>query len=181
MPFTYRQLEIPDLKIIEPKIFHDKRGYFFESYKDSDFKSFGISANFVQDNHSYSKKGVIRGLHYQLEPKSQGKLVRVLKGKVFDVAVDIRRNSKTFKKWIGIELDEEIHNMFWIPSGFAHGFLALTDEVHLVYKCTAEYSAELDRGIRYDDKEINIAWNCENPIVSEKDMKLPFLDSAEVF
>ncbi|MCU0846295.1 MAG: dTDP-4-dehydrorhamnose 3,5-epimerase [Spirochaetes bacterium] len=181
MPFTSKNLEIKDVILIEPRVFPDGRGFFLESYKSSDFKKIGIPEPFVQDNHSLSVKGVLRGLHYQLPPKAQGKLVRVIKGAVIDVAVDIRKNSPTFKKWVAEELSEENHRMLYIPPGFAHGFAALTDDVHLLYKCTEEYSPECDRGIRWDDPEISVDWKIGKPIVSEKDEVLPLLKNAEVF
>lgn len=152
-----------------------------ESYKKSEFVSNGINVEFRQDNHSFSTKGVLRGLHYQKTPSAQAKLVRVIKGSVWDVAVDIRKNSPTFKKWIAIELSEENKKMFYIPEGFAHGFLALTDEVHLMYKCSNEYSTQSDAGILWNDPELAIKWPIDNPILSDKDLVLPLLRDAEVF
>jgi dTDP-4-dehydrorhamnose 3,5-epimerase len=153
-----------------------------ETYKKSDFKKAGIDTDFVQDNHSKSVKGVLRGLHYQLEPKAQGKLVRCIRGKIFDVAVDIRKGSPTFGKWIGLELSEENKLMLWIPEGFAHGFLTLSEEAEIVYKVSgAEYSPEHDRGIRWNDPDIGIKWPLEGePILSEKDRIAPLLKDAEV-
>jgi dTDP-4-dehydrorhamnose 3,5-epimerase len=181
MPFVFTPLEISDVILVVPGIFNDERGFFMESYKESDFINNGLNHKFVQDNHSLSKKGVLRGLHYQKNPRAQGKLVRVINGSVLDVAVDIRRNSPTFRKWIAIELSEENNKMLYIPAGFAHGFLSLTDDVHLLYKCTNEYDHELDSGIRWDDPELGINWKIENPIVSEKDRVLPFLKDAVLF
>lgn len=181
MPFTFKKLSLPDVILIEPRVFPDERGFFLESYKSSEFKNAGLDVSFVQDNHSLSQKGVIRGLHYQMPPKAQGKLVRVIKGSVYDVAVDIRRQSPTFLKWVCEELSESNHRMLYIPPGFAHGFAALTDDVHLVYKCTEEYAPQFDRGIRWDDAAINIAWNIDGPIVSDKDKALPIVKDAEVF
>ncbi len=181
MPFTFKQLEIPGLVLIEPRVFPDARGFFLETYKDSDFKKAGIPFCFVQDNHSRSSEGVLRGLHYQLPPHSQGKLVRVTRGRVWDVAVDIRRNSPTFKKWYGVELSAENNLMFFIPPGFAHGFVSLEDDTHFLYKCTDEYGKTGDRGIRWNDPEIDIRWPIDNPLVSEKDEILPLLREAEVF
>lgn len=181
MPFEFKKMEIPDLSLIQPRVFWDERGFFLEFYKESDFVKNGITEKFVQDNHSFSTKNILRGLHYQLSPKTQGKLVRVVKGKVWDVAVDIRRSSPTFKKWVGVELSEENHTLFWIPSGFAHGFVALTDEVHLLYKCTEEYDSILDRGIRWNDPELKISWPVSNPLLSPKDEALPLLKDAEIF
>ena len=181
MPFTFTKLELDGLVLIEPKVFSDERGYFFESYKHSDFARSGIDAAFVQDNHSLSKKGVIRGLHYQQNPMAQGKLVRVIRGALWDVAVDIRRSSKNFKKWIAVELSEDNKRMLYVPPGFAHGFLALTDDAHLVYKCTEEYSPQHDSGIRWDDLEISVQWPVQKPLVSEKDERLPYLRDAIIF
>lgn len=181
MPFTFKKLEIDGLLLVEPRVFADERGFFLESYKESDFFENGMPYKFVQDNHSLSQKNVIRGLHYQLNPKAQGKLVRVIKGEVLDVAVDIRKSSPSFLKWIGITLSEENNNMLFIPPGFAHGFVSLTDDVHLVYKCTEEYDPNLDTGIRWDDPGIGIDWPVEDVIVSEKDKLLPYLKDASVF
>jgi len=178
MPFEFKKLDIPDVVLVIPKVFGDERGFFMETFKKSDFEKFGIKGDWVQDNHSRSKKGVLRGLHYQLEPKAQGKLVRVVRGMVFDVAVDIRKGSPWYGKWVGVILSEENKYMLWIPPGFAHGFLAL-EESEVVYKCTAEYAPELDRGIIWNDPEIGIVWPIENPILSPKDSKHPFLKDAE--
>lgn len=181
MPLIFKKLEIEDVVLITPKVFFDERGFFLESYKESEFFANGITEKFVQDNRSLSKKGVIRALHYQLNPAAQGKLVRVLTGAVFDVAVDVRRSSPTFLKWVGVELNEENNNMLYIPPGFAHGFVALTDNVNLLYKCTNEYDKASERGIRYDDPTINVNWGTDKPIVSDKDKILPFLKEAEIF
>ncbi len=175
MPFTFKKLEISGLVLVTPKAFGDSRGFFLESYKKSDFKNSGIDTEFIQDNHSLSKKGVLRGLHYQKAPYAQAKLVRVIKGSVYDVAVDIRKSSPTFRQWIAVELSDENNNMMYIPEGFAHGFTALTDDVHLLYKCSSEYSHEYDAGIRWDDPEINIKWPLIDPIISDKDLVLPYL------
>lgn len=181
MPFVFKDCEIPGPIIVEPKAFGDERGFFLESYKKSDFVKNGIDVEFKQDNHSLSTKGVLRGLHYQKPPSAQAKLVRVIKGSVWDVAVDIRKESPTFKKWIAVELSEENKKMFYIPEGFAHGFVALTDDVHLVYKCSNEYSPLHDAGIRWDDPEIAVEWPVRKPLLSDKDLVLPYLKDAEVF
>jgi dTDP-4-dehydrorhamnose 3,5-epimerase len=181
MPFNFINLEIAGLVLIEPKVYYDSRGFFFESYKKSDFIKNGINYDFVQDNHSLSKRNVIRGLHYQHMPKAQGKLVRVIKGAVWDVAVDIRRNSPTYKKWLSFELSEKDNKMVFIPPGFAHGFAALADDVHLIYKCTEEYDPALDTGIRWNDPDIGVKWPIANPIISEKDMILPYLKDTKIF
>jgi dTDP-4-dehydrorhamnose 3,5-epimerase len=176
--------EIPDVILIKPKVFGDERGFFMESYKKSEFEKAGIDTDFVQDNHSKSVKGVLRGLHYQKEPAAQGKLVRCIRGKIFDVAVDIRKKSPTFGKWVGYELSEENKFMLWIPKGFAHGFLTLSKEAEIIYKVSgSEYSPEHDRGIIWNDKTINIKWpveNIENIILSEKDKNLPTLENADI-
>jgi len=182
MPFEFIKTEIPEVIIVKPKVFGDERGFFMETFKRSDFEKAGIDTDFVQDNHSKSKRGVLRGLHYQLEPKSQGKLVRCIKGKIFDVAVDIRKGSPTFGRWIGVELSEENKLMLWIPKGFAHGFLTLSEEAEIIYKVSgSEYSPDHDRSIRWNDPEIDIKWplDCE-PILSEKDKNAPFLKEAEI-
>lgn len=167
---------IPGLVQIRPRVFGDSRGYFFETYKKSEFVDNGINYDFVQDNYSFSKQHVLRGLHYQLPPAAQGKLVSVIKGRAWDVAVDIRRQSPDYLKWEAVELNEENHIMIFIPPGFAHGFVALSDEVHFFYKCTYQYALELERGIRWNDPDIGIKWPIENPLVSEKDSKLPFIN-----
>jgi dTDP-4-dehydrorhamnose 3,5-epimerase len=181
MPFTFKPLIIPDVILVEPKAFPDDRGFFFESFKASDFEKASLPTHFVQDNFSFSKKGVIRGLHYQKTPKAQGKLVSVLKGCVWDIAVDIRRESPTFLKWVAMELNDQNHVMLYIPPGFAHGFISLTEDVHLLYKCTNEYDPKADAGIRWNDPDIAIPWPVVNPIVSPKDAVLPFLQQAEMF
>lgn len=178
MPFEFITLEISEVILIKPRIFADERGFFLECYKQSDFAKVGINFNFVQDNQSMSKRGVLRGLHYQLEPKAQGKLVRCIKGKIWDVAVDIRKGSPNFAKWVALELSEENKFMLWIPPGFAHGFVSLEDS-EIIYKCTAEYDPTLDRGIIWNDPQIGITWPTTDPILSEKDAKLPRLNEAE--
>jgi len=181
MPFNFIKSDLDGCVIIEPRSFGDTRGFFMESYKKSEFISNGINVEFRQDNHSFSTKNVLRGLHYQKSPSAQAKLVRVIKGSVWDVAVDIRRDSATFKKWIAVELSEKNNRMFFIPEGFAHGFLALTGEVHLMYKCSNEYAPQSDAGIIWNDPEIAISWPVDNPLLSDKDLKLPFLKDSEVF
>ena len=182
MPFEFIKTSIPEVILIKPRVFGDERGFFMETYKKSDFEKAGIDTDFVQDNHSKSVKGVLRGLHYQLEPKAQGKLVRCIRGKIFDVAVDIRRGSPTFGKWIGVELSEENKLMLWIPKGFAHGFLTLSEEAEIVYKVSGgEYSPEHDRNIRWNDPDIGIEWPLGGePILSEKDKIAPLLKDADV-
>ncbi len=174
---------ILDLFVLEPKVFGDKRGFFFESFNASVFSEVtGLDVVFVQDNHSKSVKNVLRGLHYQLEPRAQGKLVRVVQGEVFDVAVDIRRGSKTFGQWVGANLSAENKKQIWIPPGFAHGFLTLSETAEFLYKTTDYYSPEHERCIRWDDPKIAIDWrlNCA-PQVSPKDMQGELFEDSELF
>ena len=174
---------IPDLKIIEPTVFADDRGFFFESFNKAKFEAaIGRSADFVQDNHSRSGKGVLRGLHYQLPPHAQAKLVRVVAGEAYDVAVDIRKPSPTFGHWVGVLLSAENKRQLWIPEGFAHGFLTLSDHVEFLYKTTNYYEPESDRGIRWDDPQIGIDWNVTEPLtLSSKDQQQPLLADADLF
>ena len=167
-----RETSIKGLVEIFPRIFEDDRGLFFESYSEAWFKKLGLPTNFVQDNQSFSKKGVVRGLHFQNAPFAQGKLVRVISGRVLDVAVDIRAESPTFGKYEVFELRSDTNNMAYVPEGFAHGFVALEDSV-FSYKCTNGYSKESESGILWNDADLNIDWGVKNPIVSEKDIILP--------
>jgi dTDP-4-dehydrorhamnose 3,5-epimerase len=169
--------------LIEPKTYKDDRGFFSEVYNQDDFsKIIGKKVNFVQDNYSKSKKNVLRGLHYQKNPKAQGKLIKVVSGEIFDVIVDIRKSSKTFKCWEGIELSSESNKQIWIPEGFAHGFLALTDLAEVVYKVTEYYSPEYECSIRYDDPKLNIDWpKKSNYFLSEKDKDAGFLEENTLF
>ena len=166
--------KIPDLYIIKPKVFKDHRGYFFESYNKEAFLKVGIDQNFIQDNESKSGKGVLRGLHFQKPPFAQGKLVRVIKGAVLDVAVDLRKSSPTYGQWESIELSEENKLMFWVPPGFAHGFVTLADDTVFFYKCTNVYNKESEASIIWNDPDLNIDWGVENPTLSEKDKSGPF-------
>lgn len=168
--------KIPELLIFEPKIFHDERGYFFESFNQQTFEKALMAHGqnipaFVQDNHSTSKKGVLRGLHYQLPPFAQAKLVRVVQGRAFDVAVDIRTNSPTFGQWVSVELSADNHRQFWIPEGFAHGFVALEDNTHFLYKTTNFYHKDSERDLLWCDDTLNIDWQLGDmtPIISDKD------------
>ena len=173
--------DIEDLFIIEPQVFGDNRGWFMESWSQKKMEQAGLFYNFVQDNHSFSAlKGTLRGLHFQKGSSSQAKLVRCVRGAVFDVAVDLRKNSKTYKKWVGCILSEENKKQFLIPRGFAHGFLTLTDNVEFVYKADNYYDPQADRNIIWNDEEINIDWGIENPILSEKDKKAPKLSESDV-
>lgn len=153
------RLAIPDVVLIEPKVFGDSRGFFYESFNQQTFnEATGTNHRFVQDNHSRSSKGVLRGLHYQTPPKAQGKLVRVVRGAVFDVAVDIRKESPTFGQWVGVELTEDNHRQLWVPPGLAHGFLVLSESADFLYKTTDYYSPEHERCIRWDDPQLAIGW-----------------------
>ena len=168
-------LEIADVLLFEPTAFEDERGFFMETYNEVRYHAAGITERFVQDNVSLSHKGVLRGLHYQAPPHAQGKLVSVLRGRVFDVAVDIRSGSLTFGKHVAVELSQANKKQLWIPPGFAHGFLALEDDTILSYKCTNTYEPPCDRGIAWNDPDLAIPWPITNPIVSEKDQKHPLL------
>lgn len=159
--------------VIQPKVFYDDRGYFYESYNSDAYKSAGIDVTFVQDNQSLSQKGAVRGLHFQAPPFEQGKLVRVIKGAVYDVVVDIRKNSPTYGKHYGIELNEDNFTMFWIPPGFAHGFSTLKNDTIFAYKCTNVYNKPSEGGILWNDTDLAIDWGVENPIISDKDKVLP--------
>ena len=175
------ETEIKDLYMIEPQVFGDSRGWFMESWSQKKMEEKGLFYNFVQDSHSFSeKKGTLRGLHFQKGSSSQAKLVRCVRGAVFDVAVDLRKKSKTYKKWVGCILSEENKKQFLIPRGFAHGFLTLTDNVEFVYKADNYYDPQADRNIIWNDEEINVDWGIENPILSEKDKKAPKLSESDV-
>jgi dTDP-4-dehydrorhamnose 3,5-epimerase len=165
--------EIPGLLIIKPDVFADDRGYFFESYNKKQFSEAGINVDFVQDNESKSAKGVLRGLHFQRAPFAQGKLVRVIRGAVLDVAVDIRKDSPTFGKWNSIMLSEQNKLMYWIPEGFAHGFLTLEDDTIFSYKCTGVYHKPSESSIIWNDPDLKIDWNISNPVLSPKDLTAP--------
>lgn len=167
---------IEDLFIIEPTIMRDERGYFFEFYQQKKYQEAGINASFIQDNQAFSNYGVIRGLHYQKGEFSQAKLVSVIKGKVFDVAVDLRKNSPSFGKWYGVELSEENKKQFFIPRGFAHGYSVLSDSAIFVYKCDNDYAPQSEAGINVNDPTLNIDWKIpkDKQVISDKDKKLPF-------
>lgn len=182
MPYTVTATEIPDVLILEPKVFGDARGFFFESFNARDFaQATGLDVEFVQDNHSRSARGVLRGLHYQLQ-QPQGKLVRVVRGAVFDVAVDIRKSSPTFGQWVGCELSEDNHRQFWVPAGFAHGFVVLSETADFLYKTTDYYAPAHERCIAWDDPDIGIIWpEGLVPQLSAKDRAGLNLERAEVF
>ena len=179
MVFRFQKSDISDVIFIEPQLFPDNRGLFFESFKESEFISNGIDKKFVQDNFSHSTHKVLRGLHYQKNPKAQAKLVTVLKGKIFDVAVDIRKKSPTFGKWVGVILSEDDHKSIYIPEGFAHGFCVLSECADVLYKVNNEYSPEHEKGVIWNDPIINISWPIKNPIISNKDNELPTLKNLD--
>jgi len=174
---------LPGVVLIKPKLFGDPRGYFLETWQRDKFAAAGIGGEFVQDNHSHSSRLILRGLHYQIE-HTQGKLVRVTRGAVFDVAVDVRRSSPTFGQWVGVTLSDENHHMLWVPPGFAHGFMALTDNVDFLYKCTDFYAPHHERTILWNDPAIGIEWplaSGEQPILAARDAQAPLLRDAECF
>lgn len=175
MPFEFQRTKIPDVILMKPQVFKDERGFFMETYKQSEFTRNGILTVFVQSNHSKSSYGVIRGLHFQKEPYAQSKLVRCIKGKIFDVAVDIREDSETYGQYVSAELSEENKHMLFIPQGFAHGFQVLSEEAEIEYQVDNEYAPNHEDGIRYDDETIGVNWPVENAIVSEKDTSLAVL------
>lgn len=175
------ETEVLDVYILEPDVFGDHRGWFMESYSKKKLEDLGLNYDFIQDNHSYSaKKGTLRGIHYQLGDFSQAKLVRCGKGKVLDVAVDLRKNSPTYKKWVAVVLSEENKRQLLIPRGFGHGFLTLSDDVEFLYKADNYYNKDSERNIIWNDNELNIDWGIENPVLSEKDLKAPVFADAEI-
>ena len=178
---TLNETAINGVFEIEPKIFGDNRGWFYESYSKEKFEKLGITADFIQDNRSFSaQKGTLRGLHCQTNPKAQAKLITCLKGAILDVAVDIRKGSPTYMKWIAVELTEENKKMLFIPKGCLHGFVTLTDNVEVTYKVDELYSPENDRSIRFDDAAFGVEWGCENPVLSEKDKNAPLYADSDV-
>jgi dTDP-4-dehydrorhamnose 3,5-epimerase len=174
---------LPGVRLVAPRVLTDARGFFFESWNAAQFdQAVGTNVSFVQDNHSSSARSVLRGLHYQLDPKPQGKLVRVIKGEIFDVAVDIRRSSQSFGQWAAFVITAENKRQLWVPPGFAHGFLALTDDTQVLYKVTEYFEPKYDRSIRWNDPDIGIEWPLEiEPILSAKDENAPYLRDADVF
>ena len=196
MPFKFTPTQLPEVILIEPRVFDDRRGYFLESYKQSDFKNNNISEQFIQDNHSQSTKGVLRGLHYQINPCAQGKLIRCIRGEIWDVVIDIRKSSHHYLQWVGETLSAQNKKMLYIPVGFAHGFVTLSDVAEIIYKTTEEYNPDCEKGIRWDDPDIGIDWlrilENQGPgnkdmspdfdvHLSDRDLQLPFLKNAEVF
>lgn len=176
-----KETGIAGLVVIEPDVHGDHRGWFMETYSKPKFEELGITCEFVQDNQSFSaQKGTLRGLHFQKNPMAQAKLLRCTAGKILDVAVDLRKNSPTYKKWYAVELSAENKRMFFMPKGMGHGFVTLSDNVEVQYKVDAVYSPECDRSIRFDDPEIGVEWGIENPILSQKDLQAPMLKDSDV-
>jgi dTDP-4-dehydrorhamnose 3,5-epimerase len=173
MPFHCKNFEIEGVKLLTSKSFQDERGYFGELYKDSVFKEFGISDKFVQVNRSFSHQGVLRGMHYQAPPKCQAKLVTVLQGSIFDVAIDLRKQSSTYGKWIGVDLTSQAGEMLYVPEGFAHGFYVYSDDTIVVYFCNNEYSPSHENGLKYNDSDLQINWPQEKVLVADKDVNYP--------
>lgn len=173
--------EIAEIKIVKPLVFGDNRGWFYESYSYEKLKQLGIDTQFIQDNRSYSsEKGTLRGIHFQKSPMAQTKLITCTRGRILDVAVDLRKGSPTYLKWVSVELSEENKLMLYIPKGFGHGFVTLTDNVEVLYKVDEYYSKENDRSIKFDDKEIGVNWGVQNPILSQKDLTAPSLSESDV-
>lgn len=179
MPVEITQTEIPDVLVVKTGIFSDHRGFFSESYSRNMWAKEGFNETFVQDNLSRSSKGVLRGMHYQLSAHGMGKLIRVVTGAVFDAAVDLRKGSPTFGKWVGRELSGANGLSLWVPAGFAHGFVALEDDTHVWYKCTGHHAPEAERALNYKDPDVGIAWPIEPSVISEKDAAAPMLAGAE--
>jgi dTDP-4-dehydrorhamnose 3,5-epimerase len=175
MPFTFSPTALPGVIVIKPKVFADTRGFFMETYKKSDFLAAGLDVDFVQENHSKSVHGTLRGLHLQRPPRAQGKLVRVVKGDVFDVAADIRPDSATFGRWVSVRLSAENQRSIFIPAGYAHGFCVVSPEAEVVYKTTDEYAPELEWGVRWDDPLLSIPWPVSAPVLSARDKEWPTL------
>ena len=180
MAFTFEQLQVPDVVKITPDVFGDDRGFFLEVFKPSAFREGGIDETFVQFNHSKSQANVLRGLHYQLAPHAQGKLVTVVSGEIYDVAVDIRKSSPTFGKWVGTTISSTEHAMVYVPVGFAHGFAVVSKEAEIIYYNTSEYAPDQERGIIWNDPAVGITWPVTNPVLSEKDQEYPLLAEAEM-
>jgi dTDP-4-dehydrorhamnose 3,5-epimerase len=179
----FEPTRLPEVVLVKPRVFGDARGFFFETWQESRFTGAGIAAHFVQDNHSHSTLHTLRGLHYQIQ-QTQGKLVRVTRGEVFDVAVDLRRSSPRFGHWVGVVLSDSNHHMLWVPPGFAHGYMALSDDVDFVYKCTDYYGPQHERAVRWDDPQVGVEWPLPAgvaPILSAKDAVAPLLPQAESF
>jgi dTDP-4-dehydrorhamnose 3,5-epimerase len=181
MPFSFEATALDGPLIVKPRVFSDARGQFFETYKQSEFAANGIADLFVQTNASRSARNVLRGLHYQLPPYAQAKLVRCVEGAIYDVAVDVRRGSPSYGRWVAQELSADNRHMLFVPAGFAHGFLTLSDVAEVNYQVSAEYHPESERGIVWDDPEIDIHWPTDAPLLSEKDARYPLFRDAETF
>ena len=179
MPFRFTGLDLPGVVLIEPKIFPDERGFFLETYKHSEFTSNGIEEPFVQENHSYSLRGTLRGLHYQKNPKAQSKVVRVVVGSIFDVVVDIRRGSPRYGHWIGVHLSAENQKMLYVPTGFAHGAYVVSDEAALLYLVSSEYAPECEAGVIWNDPALGVQWPEDKPTLSSRDQMWPVLANAD--
>lgn len=179
MAFQFEKLDIPEIIYIVPDIYPDQRGFFSEVYKYPEFEKEGITRSFAQVNHSRSSKGTLRGLHYQIEPKAQGKLITVIEGEIFDVTVDLRKGSPTYGKWVSRILNAEKKDMLYIPEGFAHGFVTLSETAQIIYYCTEVYSPEHERGLSWNDPVVGVKWPVEDPILSQKDAALPRLDKID--
>lgn len=179
MPFKFQRLKIPEVILVESQAFTDERGFFMESFKESVFNANGINTKFVQDNYSHSIKGVLRGLHYQKNPKAQAKLVMVTRGEIHDIAVDIRKGSPTYGKWTSEILSEQNHRLLYIPEGFAHGFCVTSDTADVFYKVNSEYSQENERGILWNDSDLDIKWPTDKPTMIQKDLQFPTLKNAD--
>ncbi len=175
VPFEFKRLEIPDLVLVKPRVFVDDRGSFLETYKKDDFEAAGINGEFVQDNHSKSEYGVLRGLHFQREPRAQAKIVRCIRGVVYDVAVDLRRRSPTFGKYLGVILSEYNHHQLYVPKGYAHGFLTLSDAAEVIYKVDDIYSPECESGLIWNDPDVSISWPNDDPLLAPRDEEWPTL------
>jgi dTDP-4-dehydrorhamnose 3,5-epimerase len=179
MAFNFRSTTLPGVVLIEPKVYGDDRGFFLEAYKQSDFAAAGLDVRFVQENHSRSSYGVLRGLHYQRAPRAQGKLLRVVAGEIFDVCVDIRGGSPAFGKWFGVLISAANHRSIYIPPGCAHGFCVVSPEAEVIYNTTTEYAPKYEHGIRWDDPSLDIAWPVSNPLLSDRDRTWPDLPTIQ--
>ncbi len=180
MPFTFSRTSIPEIVLIDPRLFPDERGFFMETYRRSEFAAAGIGETFVQGNHSKSSRSTLRGLHYQKAPKAQGKLIRAIVGDIYDVAVDIRKQSPSFGRWVASVLSAENKRMLYVPAGFAHGFCVTSESAEIQYMTTEEYAPELESGIIWNDPELKIEWPIAEPILSQRDRAWPRLLDAEL-
>ena len=181
MPFTFTELDLPGVCVIEPRVFPDARGFFMETFKRSDYEAAGVPTTFMQENHSRSSRGTLRGLHFQRPPKAQAKLVRVVVGEIFDVAVDIRPDSRTFGRWVGVTLSARNRRILYVPPWCAHGFCVTSDEAEVDYKTTAEYAPELESGVIWNDPALDIPWPVPAPLLSDRDQRWPALDRDRTY